>query len=198
MKFSEFRKHTRNLIQIILADLDKLQAFADQVSFETTTIETTQVFHDGSVNGHDGSSRISRCTIPMTMVCFSTIDMIGQWLKENNDDDFGSSAHTFLSILASVDDLKNENAQIKLRRDFRNGIMHSFFARESFGVSYSLFGPNSLFFDSFGRGSTLNVKFLMSKVRAGLNKFLFELNETQSEITDKAYKGFLLWKEREA
>lgn len=196
MKFSEFRKHTRNLIQIILADLDKLQTFADQVSFETTTIETTQVFHDGSVNGHDGSSRISRCTIPMTMVCFSTMDMIGHWIKDEEDDDFGSSAHAFLNILANVDDLKNLNSQNKLKNEFRHGIMHSFFARPSFGISYYYPELNSLFFDAFGSGSTLNVKFLVSKVKAGLNRLLIELNETQSEIANKAYNGFLSWRKK--
>lgn len=193
MEFQDFKKFVQNSVTIILADLDNLQGIAEAANksnnyYSTVTTQTTKLSDNFELE--DGFD-ISRCTIPITMVCISVIDMIGQWLKERSDDDFGSYAQLFFKKLSDNDDLKKQAVQEKFKKNFRHGIMHSFFAKAGYGISYPTFDGNSLFTDNYG--STLDAKYLMNIVRQGLNKLLIELQNEESEIAKKAFLGYKKW-----
>ncbi len=193
MEFQEFKNFVQNSVAIIIADLDKLRDVAEEANksiadSSTLTLQTTRRPDDLDLKYE---LDISRCTIPIAMVCVSVIDMIGQWLKERPDNDFGSSAQIFLKKLSGKDDLNKLGVQEKFKKNFRHGIMHSFFAKQGFGVSYPAFEGISLFTDDFG--STLDVKYLMTNVLYGLNKFIAELDNPESEIAKTAFWGYKKW-----
>lgn len=191
MEFQEFKNFVQNSVAVILADMDNLRDIAEEANksiadSSTLTLQTTRRPDDLKYE-----LDISRCAIPIAMVCISVIDMIGQWLKKRPDDDFGSSAQIFLKKLSGKDDINKLGVQEKFKKNFRHGIMHSFFAKQGFGVSYPAFEGISLFTDD--SGSTLDVKYLMTIVRHGLNRFIAELDNPESEIAQTAFWGYKKW-----
>lgn len=196
MEINEFKTFVNDSIKIIIADLDQLQTIAEKEELETTTTQTT-IRPDDDSYLESNSQQISRCTIPIVMVCFSVIDMIGQWLKNKKDDDFGSSAYVFFKELSNIDDLKTKTSQEKFKENFRHSIMHSFFAKKGFRVSYLPYQSPSLFVDNFGNGSTLNVRFLLKVVREGLDFFKNEIRFENSDIAKNAFVGYQEWLKKE-
>lgn len=198
IEFYDFQAFVSNSIEIILLDLEKLKDIGDKANesnqAQTTTLQTTIRPDDKyfSIN----SEKISRCAIPISMICFSVIDMIGQWLNEKAVDDFGISAHSFFFQLAKKDDLKNDKAKNKIKEIFRNGIMHSFFAIQGNSVTYPAHENNSLFLVFDEKGTTLDVKYLLNTVEIGLKNLKEELINHDSKLSITAYKGYLLWSEK--
>ncbi len=189
MGYDDFRIFVQRAVGIILADLDKLQNIADDANSgnSTTTLRTTS--RPGEDNFSDESAvDPSRCTIPIAMVCFSTLDMVGQWLKTKQDDDFGSSAHCFFYQLANRDDLKNPDTQNRLKEYFRNGIMHSFFAEGGYHITYPRFDGGSLFVDN----ATLDARYLLQVVRCGLDTLTREIKK-RSHVAEVAFVGYKKW-----
>lgn len=195
MDFQEFRKCVNLTIEIVSLDLDQLQGIAENAnSSSTTTIETTNTPWDDSIQ-IGLIQNISRCTIPIAMVCFSVIDMFGQWLNGKRCK-FDKAANAYFRELLKKDDLKNTDSVKKFKEYFRNGVMHSFFAAKGFGVKYSEYDGNSLFLDIDGRGSTLDVRYLLTSVRRGLKFLSDELENGESKLSQKAFEGFKDWHER--
>jgi len=193
--FSDFNIFVLKTTEIILSDLVQLKKIGEDGNAisdkQTTTFQTT--IRPGDNYLPQESENISRCTIPIAMVCFSVIDMIGQWINEQMDDDFGNSAQAFISKLSKKDDLKNQNARTKIKDIFRNGIMHSFFAKSGFSVAYPTVDNNSLFVDLHGSGSTLDVKYLLKIVELGLTNLNLELKDKDSPLSKSAYNGYQFW-----
>ena len=193
--FADFKVFVLKATEIVLLDLDKLKKIGDEGNAisgsQTTTVQTT--IRPGDNYPPQESENISRCTIPIAMVCFSVIDMIGQWINEQRDDDFGNSAHAFISKLSKKDDLKKQTARTKIKDIFRNGIMHSFFAKQGFSVTYPTVENNSLFVDLNTIGSSLDVKYLLKLVELGLTNLNLELNDNNSSLSKSAYHGYQLW-----
>ena len=193
--FSDFKSFVLKATEIILLDLEQLKIIGDTGNENsgslTVTVQTT--IRPGDNYPPQESENISRCTIPIAMVCFSVIDMIGQWINEQRDDDFGNSAHAFISKLSKKDDLKKQNARTKIKDIFRNGIMHSFFAKQGFSVTYPTIENNSLFVDLNSNGSTLDVKYLLKVVELGLTNLKLELNDEKSSLSKSAHHGYQLW-----
>lgn len=196
MNYREFRCFVLNTISIVSADLDELELIAERAN-ETSrssslTIQTTKRPEDQG-DCDDMTVDISRCTIPMAMVCFSIIDMIGQWLKKIEDSDFRSSASIFFKDLVDRHDLINDAALERFKEDFRNGIMHSFFAKKGFAVTYAHFEGNSLFIEENGNANILDVRYLIKIVRLGLETILNNLDNEEFELSKRLYNGYLRW-----
>lgn len=194
MDFEEFKCQTKSTVNIILLDLQTLKDIAEQVNksiSSTTGIETTK-WPSGETNLKSDATTISRCTVPIVMVCFSSIDMFGQWLKKNEDDDFGTSAFEFFNKLLKRDDLNKETTQEKLRVNFRNCIMHSFFSSDQTSITYPQYESSSLFLDVLGTGVTLNAKYLLNMVCKGLEVLIKEI-ENESEIGQGLFSGYKRW-----
>lgn len=194
MEYQKFKSFVEKTTEIILADLDNLQNIADEANaaVSTVTIQTTRRPDDEYFEFNETIDE-SRCTIPIVMVCFSAVDMIGQWLKEYADDDFGSSAHCFFDQLSRKDDLKRPTSQNKIKEFIRNGVMHSFFAKKGYGITYPTFDSNSLFTDNVDTGTTLDARYLLQVVRFGLKKLGQEIEDEKSEISQKAFYGYKKW-----
>lgn len=198
MTFKEFRCFVLNAIGIVKADLDELEYVAEKANSSlasTSSSTTTQTTKrpDDITDCDPLKIDLSRCTIPMAMVCFSIIDIIGQWLNEKEDDDFGLAANNFFTHIANSGDLKNDEAIKKFKEQFRHGIMHSFFAKSGYSVTYLTFESNSLFVDIDKRGATLDVRYLVKMVRKGMENLEDILKDENSEMSKNLHKGFERW-----
>lgn len=95
-------------------DLNELKSIAENINSFTITIQTTRRPENESIN-NVSEQKVSRCTIPIIMVCFSVIDMLGQWVNQSNDNDFKHSS-AFFEKLAFRDNLKNKQTCQKVKR----------------------------------------------------------------------------------
>jgi hypothetical protein len=196
MTFQQFRCFIWSTIEIVSRDLDVLEGIANEVnnalSSSSTTAQTTK--RPGDVNNCEHVLiDVSRCTIPIAMVCFSVIDMIGNWLNEKEEDDFSLAAGNYFSVILKNDDFKNNNSKQKIKEHFRNGIMHSFFSMKGFSVAYPPFDGNSLFIDLEGKSNTLDVRYLAKMVRKGFDNLMKIIDDSKSEISERLYSGFERW-----
>lgn len=125
----------------------------------------------------------SRCTIPLAMVCLSTIELLGNLLTRSEAKGFQKGAKEFFEYAG----ISTTNPQRELLREiYRNGLMHSFFPKmEEFGVSYdsSLERKRELFIENKNR-LILNVNFLSNTVLYVLNK-LAEDKAKQKDIENR-------------
>lgn len=200
MSFEAFRQFALKAISVISLDLNELQKIADagneRTSSSTTTIHTTQRPNENRIYKNEPHD-ISRCTIPIAMVCFSAVDMFGQWVNPLNDNDFKYSSGAFFGKLAGLNDLKNNATLDKFRDQFRHGIMHSFFAKNNFGVKYPEYENNSLFLDIDGKSDTLDVRYLLKAVRLGMANLTTEIRNEKSELSIKIFSGYKAWLRRQ-
>lgn len=198
---SQFKLFLLSTQNIISNDLDKLQNIADDTNdltnSTTTTTQTTRYPGDDS-SSYQQSGNISRCTIPIAMVCFSFIDMIGQWVNEFDDDDFGNSADAFFTKLANTQDLKSTDTRRKFKEQFRHGIMHGFFSKKGFSVTYPGYDGSSLFCDIHDNGATLDVRYLLKIVRKVMAKLNREILDENSEHFAVLFKGYQKWLDKES
>jgi hypothetical protein len=194
MTFEQFRCFIINTFAIVSADLNELEDIADKANNTSPSVRPQPTRRPQDITECDELDiDISRCTIPIAMVCFSIIDMVGQWINKEENDDFGLAAGNFFTTLVNRDDLKKGETIIKFKEQFRHGIMHSFFARTGYGVSYPEFEGNSLFLDLDGKGSTLNVRYLVQALRTGMEELQTMLDNKDSELSKKIYDGFKRW-----
>src|SRR6266542_788128 len=199
MTFQNFKTFVDETIEIISLDLDSLQKIADEgnAASVSSSLTTQTTIRPGDEKFYVRESpKILRCTIPIAMVCFSVVDMFGQWINDHKDDDFGHSSSAFFQKLAKKDDLKNKDKSERLKEAFRHGIMHSFFARKGFSVTYPFYENNSLFMDITSKGSTLDVRYLLKIVRLGIQNLKAELTNEQSELSKLAFEGYQRWQEK--
>jgi hypothetical protein len=195
-QFQNFKHFVEETIEIISLDLEAMEQIAESGNSSTTTTQTTIRPGDEHLFTPE-SPKVSRCTIPIAMVCFSVIDMFGQWVNEFHDDDFAHSSSAFFERLASKEDLKNEKAKKIFKEAFRHGIVHSFFARQGFSITYPFFQGNALFMNLHGQYATLDVKYLLSVVRSGMATLKEALVDADSELTQAIIKGHKRWLERQ-
>jgi len=196
MSFQDFRCFVLQTTDIVSLDLDQLQQIADignATAASSSTITQSTRRPEDEISCSDTPPDISRCTIPIAMVCFSIIDMVGQWLNENNNDDFGHSANAFFNKLSGKDDLKNHANSSKLKEYFRHGIMHSFFAKKGYSVAYPSHDNNSLFIDLDTKASTLDVRYLLKEIRSGMEVLKNKLQDDKSEFSKLIYEGYQRW-----
>lgn len=192
----QFKHFVSETIEVVTLDLEALEKIAEAGNSATTTTQTT--IRPGDEHLHiPEQPKISRCTIPIAMVCFSVIDMFGQWVNEYHDDDFGHSSSAFFKHLAFKEDLKNEKAYQVFKEAFRHGIVHSFFTRKGFTVSYPYFQNNALFMSLHGNQATLDVKYLLAVVRLGMTTLKETLATQQSECGQTIFEGYKRWLERQ-
>ncbi|KAA2239113.1 hypothetical protein F0L74_23160 [Chitinophaga agrisoli] len=203
MSYNDFRTQVTYMVTVIENDLEKLKSLAEDANGKistmssTTTNETTKA--PGDWVGQSQESRtlinVSRCTIPIAMVCFSVIDMMGQWMKVKHDDDFGSSAHTFFAELAGRNELSNEDRKQKIKEYFRHGVMHSFFMRERCSVAYPPYDTNTLFVDFEINKCTMDVRFLLQVVQTGMKNMLTYLEDETNPKAQQAFNGHQIWEQ---
>jgi len=191
MTFEEFNADITRYIEIVRLDLAALENIAEEVAQK----EIMEIrVPPPTTNPHGmGQTPIaiaeSRCTVPITMVCFSVIDFIGK-LCDTNDaaltpkdlDDFEKHAKVFFTRLALRDDLKNGHTLNILQDFYRHSIMHSFLPVKNKGIGYSVsytyhIEDNSLFSRSYTGMAILNVRYLLARVRDGLSAFEAILQE---------------------
>jgi hypothetical protein len=200
MTFQDFKQFVEETIIIVSADLDELQKIAEKgnetPSSSSLTFQST-IRPDGEYLFSNPTPKISRCTIPIAMICFSIIDMFGQWINDYNDDDFGHSSVAFFKKLAKKDDLNGSPANAKFKEQFRHGVIHSFFAKKGFSVTYPFNENNSLFVDYTTEKSTLDIKYLLKIVREGMENLKLELLNEQSDLSKKAFVGYQRWLHRQ-
>lgn len=193
---TDFKYFVDETIETVSLDLDAMEKIAEAGNSSTTTTQTT--IRPGDEHLHTPESpRVSRCTIPIAMVCFSIIDMFGQWVNKHHDDDFAHSASAYFEQLAKRDDLKNNEASKVFKEAFRHGIMHSFFARQGFSITYPFFKNNTLFINLHGNHATLDVKYLLAVVRSGMTSIKEALSTGKSELSQTLFAGYNRWLERQ-
>lgn len=195
-EYFEFRKFVEETIEIVSLDLDAMEQVAEGGNATTTTIHTTIRPGDEHLFTPE-TPKVSRCAIPIAMVCFSVIDMFGQWINKFQDDDFAHISSAFFERLAKKDDLKKQEASQKFKDAFRNGIVHSFFARQGFSITYPSFDSNTLFISLHGTQATLDVKYLLKTVRLGMAALLKTLEDKDAELTQAIFSGYKRWQERQ-
>ena len=195
-EYLQFKHFVEETIDIILLDLDSIEQIAEAGNSTTTTTQTTIRPSDEHLFTPE-SPKVSRCTIPIAMVCFSIIDMFGQWVNNYIDDDFAHSSSDFFEKLAMKEDLKNGDASNKFKEAFRHGIVHSFFAKQSFSITYSFFESNSLFINIHGHQATLDAKYLLKIVRLGMGTLKETVQDDKAELTKSIFSGYKRWLERQ-
>jgi hypothetical protein len=215
-----------SMLDIILSDIEALEKVALEAAEEDTIkafesrdleIPTTQPL--GAVYQFKTQTILkSRLTIPLTMVCFSIIDLVGKLVEEKAEqlavgkqagksdskegsmerDGFLSHAQIFFKQLAKRDELKNDLSARRLQDAFRHSIAHAFLpgATQSVGyqVSYSqALDGYSLFFENH-HGITLNVKLLTEITKNGINGLKNLLNVPQNgdlkNMADRIIRNF--------
>lgn len=195
-EFWKFKNFVDETVEIVMLDLKAIEEIAEAGNSAVTTTQTT--IRPGDENLYRlESPKISRCTIPLAVVCFSVIDMLGQWVNKFSDDDFAHSSSAFFEKLAMKEDLKNEGASLKFKEVFRHGIVHSFFAKQGFSITYPTFESNTLFLSLHGSQTTLDIKYLLKIVRSGMANLINSLKEEESELAKAAFCGYRRWFEKQ-
>lgn len=195
--FTAFKHFTEEMIETVCLDLEAMEKIAESAG-STTSITVRTTIRPGDEHLHQVEEpKISRCTVPIAMVCFSVLDMVGQWVNDFKDDDFGHSASAFFTKLASRDDLKNTGITSRFKEVFRNGLTHSFFPKKGFSIAYNYFQGNSLFSNFHGDQTTLDIKYLLNVVRAGLAALKEALQDKDSELCREIFEGYKGWLERQ-
>lgn len=195
-EYFQFKHFVEETIKIVSLDLNAMEQIAEAGNSTTTTTQTTIRPGDEHLYTPE-TPKISRCTIPIAMVCFSVIDMFGQWVNTFHDDDFAHSSSAFFERLAKKEDLKNTEASQKFKEAFRHGIVHSFFARQGFSITYPFFDSNTLFMGLHGNQATLDVKYLLKTVRLGMTTLKETLQHKEAELTQAIFSGYKRWLERQ-
>jgi len=195
-EFQQFKRFVDETIEVVSLDLDIMEKIAEKGNTSMTTTQTT--IRPGDEYLHTSESpKVSRCSIPIAMVCFSTIDMFGQWVNKYNDDDFAHSSSAFFEQLALKEDLKNDKASQVFKEAYRHGVVHSFFARQGFSITYPFFEGNSLFLSLHGYQATLDVKYLLRVVRSGMTLLAATINTEESELSQIVFDGYKRWFQRQ-
>lgn len=194
-EFLKFKTFVKKTTEIVSLDLDAMERIARSIDSNNETIQTTIRPCDEHLK-ISKTSYVSRCTIPIVMTCFAIIDLFGQWVSEYSDDDFAHSSSAFFRHLADKDDLKNEAVCQLLKKTFRHGVVHSFFAEQGFGITYPNLECNILFLSVNGpQQDTLNAKYLLSIVRLGMST-LNSMDESDP-ISVRAFSGYKRWNEKQ-
>ncbi|MGV3766806.1 MAG: hypothetical protein ACO1NW_11815 [Chitinophagaceae bacterium] len=200
MNFQEFKEHANYLVNIVKKDLAKLEGIAKEVNNQSssTTLQTTLSPEDWKrycerTSRKKEDTDESRCTIPMAMLCFAIVDMVGQWLKGVADDEFTVSAQRFFKDLANKSDLDKQESREKIKRFFRHGIVHSFFPKNGYDITYPAFEGRALFIDIQEAGKTLDVRYLASIVKEGMDTLIDVLENEESEMSQTLFTGYRAW-----
>jgi len=192
--FNFFKIFVKESIAIIESDLNELECIAEKASVKFSELNTT-IYPDDLNKINYEKNKTSHCSIPIAMVCFSVIDTYGQWAKKNFTDDFASSAEAFFTFLSKREDLKNIRKSEIFKESFRNNIMHSFFMKKPYTISYPSYSSNSLFIDIYDHQDTLNVKYLLKVVRNGMSNLIEILeNENNNELKKRLFDNYKRWK----
>lgn len=202
-EYNYFKHFVDQTIQIIRLDLDEMEKIAinntiaarDPTLSSTTTTKTT-IRPGSEVVYSCKSDEISRCTIPIAMVCFSVIDLFGRWLNIPHNDDFGNSAQSYFSKIAKRDDLKNPVTHTHIKECYRHSVMHSFFAQNGYGLAYNESDQILFSSDSHTSIESLNVKYLLEVVRVGMTNLERVVKNETDEITQLLLKGYRYWTEK--
>jgi len=106
-------------------------------STETSSLSSTTTTQTTSPTGGPQFQQTSiyyRCTIPVTLALFATIDFLGSLIGSHNN--LKSTEQNFNEFFAKSN-LKPTTTQINVLREvFRTGLVHLYFPKLEFGVSY--------------------------------------------------------------
>ena len=223
-KISNYKESLIQMLEVVKSDINALVSVAEEaakddgdsaykngkLSFPTTM----PVGADPVVTSIISESRL---TIPLTMVCFSIIDLAGKLINdkgvkaENKNqkynsknessiekDGFLSHAQEYFNVLANNGDLKNDTSARRLQDAYRHSIAHAFLPgathRVGYNVSYTKTLEGYPLFVSQENSCTLNVKELSSITLKGIEKLKDILNETEDrdkkELANKILNNF--------
>lgn len=224
MKDNKTKHSLLGMLSIVMSDIEALE----KVAMDAAKDDTFNAFKNGELEvpttlplGASYSFKTetilkSRLTVPLTMLCFSIIDLIGKLLSDKEEflekskrgkstdnkessmekDSFLSHAQAFFSQLAKRDELKNDLSARRFQEAYRHSISHAFLpgATQSVGyqVSYShTLEGYSLFFDKRNE-VILNVKLLTELTKSGINELIGILtkNEDSDNGTDTIINNF--------
>jgi len=171
---------------------DLKKEYDEYMTTSTMTIETTS--RDGNPAKLPNQFYSSRCAIPICMLIFSAIDLIGRlaepmYLKQQgkkiifNSAEFTRHAQVFWHFLAQRDDLDSLKKAEKFQDKYRNSIMHSFFpGQQTLNVGYAIayrqtgIMSESLFESCLNQQNKmqeiLNVEYLLRHFITGLDAFI--------------------------
>lgn len=193
MTEEEFKYYALRMISTIQLDLDNLEAIAKSAGETGSSSITFQSTRNPTDEGHFKVPDISRCTIPLAMLCFATLDVFGFWAGKGTDGDFASTSTSFFSIISKRDDLKKLDTSTQLQDFYRHSIMHSFFPSPGYSVAYLDYDIDVLFPNYDEPLKLLNVRYLVKVVRIGLSLFEEILQDETNPLFTDSYEGFKKW-----
>ena len=211
MTYEQFVNDLTYYCRTVLNDMDQMVAVADSVAQQEVDSYATEgklipPTTDPLGRNLEAYTYIpSRCTVPLSMLCFSVIDFIGRLLdkgykggeEDGSADNFIRYARNFFESLAGRDDLQRDETSTKLKINYRNSIMHTFLPsstfRRGYSVSYShIFDEQTLFCKWEQEKDVLNVKCLTNIVRTGVQKLEDLIQDRgRAELLFKNYNVFL-------
>jgi hypothetical protein len=204
----KLKKSLLYLVDTILGDINTIQDIAIKAAQE----EEKELRDSGRIQQNTTTNPLgvpyeepkvalkSRCTVPLTMMCFSAIDLLGRLVydsssqetkkkkkanynKQSKDcqasskskDDFMLHAQTFFNELSNNSDINRDESATKLQKAYRHSLAHSFLPATSFKFTYAISYSQSYegwpLFIPMAKGEILNVKYLTDITKKGLNEF---------------------------
>ena len=119
---------------------------------------------------HFNKTIIPRSTIPHSQSLFSTIDILGYFLRK--EDDYTRTKKNFTAFFKKTWPLKPNELEV-LIFVYRHGITHSYFPILNTGIAYHTANEGKSMFYKNERGDlVLNVKYLKNAVISGLEKII--------------------------
>lgn len=208
MEYDQFVNDLTFYIHTAINDIDKLVEVADAIAqAEVVEYASKGMLRPPTTDPLGRPREVytyipSRCTVPLSMLCFSVIDFIGKLLDEGYErdeeggaDNFIRYSRSFFSVLANRSDL-NGSAGSKFKDNYRNSIMHTFLPSSTkargYSVSFTRMIDERTLFQNWGDEDILNVKCLSSITKAGLQKLEGVIKDKNaSEILFKNYQIFI-------
>ncbi|MDI9864595.1 hypothetical protein QM480_09700 [Flectobacillus sp. DC10W] len=223
-KKSNYKESLIQMLEVVKSDINALVSVAEaaakndrDIAYKNGEISYPTTMPVGANPVVTSIISESRLTIPLTMVCFSIIDLAGKLISdkgvkaENKNqkcnsknessmekDGFLSHAKAYFKILANWDDLINDTSARRLQDAYRHSIAHAFLPGATHRIGYRVsftecITENSLFIKQKD-SVILNVKLLSKLTLKGIEKLKDILNETEDrdkkELANKILINF--------
>ncbi|HTE26971.1 hypothetical protein [Flavitalea sp.] len=206
MEFESFKNSIKKFVQFADLDLEKLTAIAEEkVAQEIEESRMNGIYiappptTDPHGKGYEPVEIIeTRCTIPISMVCFSVIDFIGSLLTrdktDNEKDSFLLHSRLFFQQVLERNDLDNPDSLKEFQNFYRHSIMHSYLPKSNMGigfaVSYTYYLLSEALFERSYQGLTiLNIRYLAKCTRQGLSIIKSSI-ENRNELAQKLFEQY--------
>lgn len=207
------KEELQYLCKIAQNDIDKLEEVARQEAENDIILNERGYFYPPTTSQSGVSSQESyilksRCTIPLSMVCFSIIDFLGKLTcdKQNPSSDnsgekdkFKNRAQCFFKKLAKSDDLNNDSTANLFQDSYRHSITHAYLPSAGNGnIAYSVSYTKSLeeyalFPEVSNEGKKekiLNVFRLVNATKVGIKSFCEKIQNQEGIVILNNYKNY--------